>query len=232
MNQGKGCLAWDVGQWIVISCMLLLGGCVSTLPLNDTLINHSDRHIYVISEKWHSSILVKVEDVLPYATTLSSELLPYQYVCFGWGDGDYFTGKDKSIPTALKALVNSDYSALQVLGYYGNALSQFDASDKTPVAISQEGMQRLMEFVEASLLYHNYSPVPLHAFEENTGVFFQGVENYSAKNNCNTWVSRALQAAGLPLKRENFVHSDTIFNQVKTITDYQRSHGVLPIELE
>lgn len=227
---------WRVRWGGVIALLMVIAsvsGCASRAPLPQALIEDPEHRIYVVSEKWHSSLLVAVEDVLPHSQLLREELAPYRYMCVGWGDGDYFTGKDKSLPTAAKALVNSKYSALQLLGYYRSALVQIAPEDRVPVAISREGMKALTEFIEASVkLDAAGAPVPLKAYDANTGVFFEGAEQYSAKNNCNTWVSRALQAAGVPITRENFVRTETVFKQARAISVQQQALGLLPTTYE
>lgn len=207
---------------------ILLTACTTQPSLPDRLFEDAEHRIYVVSEKWHSSILIDVADMLPYAAHLRDEIKPYQQVCIGWGDGDYFTGKDKSVPTAVKALVKSQYSALQVLGYYQSGLLQIAPKDRVSLAISAQGMEALVGFIESSLLLADAAPISLKAYDENTGVFFQGAEAYSAKNNCNTWVSRALQAAGIPISREHFVRTETVFKQSKLISQQQKSRGLLP----
>lgn len=224
-------ISWlkQLGQICVL--LVTLAACTSQQNIPAELLDEPAHRIYVVSEKWHSSLLIDAADMLPYAHHLKDDIKPYRQICVGWGDGDYFTGKDKSVPTAIKALVSSEYSALQLLGYYRSGLAQIAPEDRIAVAITEEGMRRLVAFIEDSLLLYDGKPVSLKAYEENTGVFYQGAETYSAKNNCNTWVSRALKAAGLPMSRENFVRTETVFNQAQKIHDAQNKRGLLPATL-
>lgn len=196
---------------------------VAAIPLDDT-----PHTIYAIYRDWHTSVMLdaatyrKLSKLPAMSTTLDTEVAPAGYVRIGWGDGDYFTGKSTSVLTATRALVASPYSAIQVIGYTADPFARIPAETRVPLRITEQAMRELVTYLDASFARDDTGNLlPLHAYVENSGVFYQASQRYGLFNTCNTWSSAALRAAGLPVRGALNLTAQSVFEQARAISDYQ-----------
>jgi uncharacterized protein (TIGR02117 family) len=160
----------------------------------------------------------------PHTVWLNTEVAPAGYVRIGWGDGDYYTGRDTSVVSATRALVASRYSAIQVIGYTADPFARIPEETRVPLRISDEGLRRLVAYFDASFALTSEDNLkPLRAYIENTGVFFEASRRYGILNTCNTWSSDALRAAGLPVRSTFALTAQSVFEQARAISIYQSS---------
>lgn len=210
---------------LFIALSFFLVGCAS-LPSTKNIPAANAKHtIYFIYRGWHTSILLDAKLLAAQNPQLAADLKGQKYARIGWGDGDYFTGKNKSAMTAAKALVASGYSAVQLLTYDYEPFNEIPAETLVPLAITDEGMQKLMSYLGGSIAIDQQGkPVRLPAFGDAMGAFFQSKDHYSVFSNCNTWSGNALRAAGLPVA--NRLTAQGVFEQARFISQWQREQGL------
>ena len=208
--------------------LLLLVGCTGMPREADIPLIPSPHRIYFIYQGWHTSLLLEAEPVRRYSRHLQADLGGQQYVRIGWGDGDYFTGKSKTFGSATRALFVSDYSAIQVLTYVQSPLAHIPAETRVPLALDERGFKKLVKYLDASVQLNTHGqPIPLRAYEENTGNFYRARDSYSLLRNCNTWSSIALQRAGLPVRSRFKLTAQSVFEQARAISQVQQARGQL-----
>lgn len=213
-------------QMVLLFGFALLGACqslpkASQVPLTDT--HHT---IYFIYQGWHTSILLSASAVAPYSRVLKSDLSGQHYLRVGWGDGDFFTGKSKTLGAATRALFVSDYSAIQILTYQQNPLSSIPQETRVPLALTANGMRRLVRYIERSIQLDKQGyPISLPSYLENAGRFYLAKNHYSLFSNCNTWSSRALREAGLPVRSRWHLTPQSVFAQASAISSIQTDQG-------
>lgn len=208
--------------------MLALGGCVTKVAPRVSVPEKFPYRIFAVYEGWHTSLLIDASAIRPYLPSLQAELEGQAFVRFGWGDGDYFTGKNKTAGAAARALFVSRYSAIQVLTYQRAPLAAIAADQRAPLALDRRGLRNLAAYIEASLLRDAAgTPVALPAYEANTGHFYRAQVHYSLFSNCNTWSGRALQAAGFPIKSRLHLTAQSVFKQAREMSRRQYNQGLL-----
>jgi uncharacterized protein (TIGR02117 family) len=198
-------------------------GC-TFMPKKERIPSGETAHIiYFIYTNWHTSILMEAEPVLRHSEKLAQDLTDVNFIRVGWGDGDYFTGKSKRWSTAAKALVASSYSALQVLGYKSDPSARISAGTIVPLAITDEGMRKLATYIDSSIaLDEAGQTILLDPMDRNSNLFYRSTAHYSLVTNCNTWSSRALKEAGLPMATKLRLTANSVFSQAKFISSVQR----------
>jgi uncharacterized protein (TIGR02117 family) len=203
----------------------LLAGCAS-MPPAKTIPSANTKHtIYFIYRGWHTSILLDAKLLLAQNPLLATDLKGQKYARVGWGDGDYFTGKNKSAATAAKALVASGYSAVQLLPYNYEPFEEIPSETRVPLAITDQGLRQLVVYLGGSIAVDEQGKlIRLPAFGDAMGSFFQSKDHYSVFSNCNTWSGNALRAAGLPVA--NRLTAQGVFEQAKFISQYQSELGL------
>lgn len=210
---------------ILILFVFFLTACTNLPDVNKIPQKNLAHKIYFEYEKWHTSILIPAESVEKHSLYFADIAKQKSYVRFGWGDGDFFTGKSKTLMTGAKALVASSYSAIQVLDYWQDPLGDLPPQTHVVLMISEKRMKDLIRYIDESVeLDERGRPVSLIAFDEGTGYFYRGKGKYSALSNCNTWSSSALQQAGIPIKSSFKLTAESVFEQAKVIADYQSQH--------
>jgi len=213
---------------VLLFCLTgALSACRSVPDLTSVAFAPDDPTLWLVYREWHTSLLIDGDLYRRYSKSwqqhpsLQAELENALVVRVGWGDGDYFTGKSKSAGTATRALLASNYSALQFIGYEVDPLPTIPAETRTPLRVSEEAIAELVAYVDASLLEKEGKLQPLQSYVENAGVFFQSSKSYGLFNNCNTWSGEALRTAGLPIKSALKLTPRSIFEQAQAITALQ-----------
>ncbi len=215
-------------------CALLLfvwaaEGCATRPDFTTVPVADTPHTIYYIYRDWHTSVMLdaatyrNLSKLPAISTSLNTEVAPARYVRIGWGDGDYYTGKSTSVVTATRALLASRYSAIQVIGYTVDPFARIPAETLVPLHITDEAMRELVTYLDASFARGDTGKLlDLHAYVENSGVFYEASERYGLFNTCNTWSSRALRAAGLPIRGALNLTAQSVFEQARAIADYQQ----------
>lgn len=213
--------------WAAAFIVGALAGC-SSVPAKQKIPSaHTEHIIYFIYREWHTSILIDAQAIAAHSRYLQQDAAGQRYIRIGWGDGNYFTGKSKTLGSATKALVASSHSALQVIGYAQSPLQSIPAATRVPLAISDKGMRKLIRYLDKSFALDDSGRViPLQAYVADTGDFYQASGHYSLFSNCNTWSGRALQAAGLPVNSRLQLTAQSVFEQAKYISDFQQEFGL------
>lgn len=210
---------------IIFLLSFFLASCANMPREKDIPIANTKHIIYFIYRGWHTSILLEAKYLAAQNPQLAQDLKGQKYARIGWGDGDYFTGKNKSTATAARALVASGYSAVQLLVYEYDPFEEIPKDTLVPLAITDEGMRQLTNYLSDSIaLDERGDLVRLPAFGEAMGAFFQAKGRYSVFSNCNTWSGSALRAAGLPIV--NRLTAQGVFEEAKFISQRQTQLGL------
>lgn len=206
-------------------CVLLLASC-SALPDTRKIPSaDASQQIHLVYHHWHTSILLPAHAVRAHSRYMKELAEGQEYIRVGWGDGVYFTGKDKSFGSATRALLISRYSALQVLTYKQDPFADIPAETHTSLAVTEDGLRRLIRYVDDSFVLADGHLEPLPGFGENIGSFYAARGHYGLFSNCNTWSGRALQAAGLPIRSRLQLTAKSVFEQANAISIYQRNQS-------
>lgn len=215
----------------ILFCLLLLPilSACSSMPSKQKIpVANTEHTLYFIYREWHTSIMLDAATVARYSKHMQAEAAGQQFVRIGWGDGDYFTGKSKSFGAATKALLASDYSALQVLTYAQSPFGQIPPDTRVAIAISDKGMRRLIRYLDKSFALDAFGNIiSLPSYAADTGRFYQSSGDYGLFSNCNTWSGRALQAAQLPVRSGLQLTAQSVFEQARFISSYQQSRGTI-----
>lgn len=216
-------------------CVVLLQACATQPDFTAVPVADTPHTIHYIYRDWHTSVMLDAAtyrrlSTLPQRdTTLDTEVAPAGYVRIGWGDGDYYTGKSTSVVTATRALIASRYSAIQVIGYTADPFARIPEETRVALRITEEAMRELVAYLDASFVQDERGKLAqLHAYVENSGVFFEASQHYGLFNNCNSWSGDALRAAGLPIRGAFNLTAQSVFEQARAIAAYQQELAATP----
>jgi uncharacterized protein (TIGR02117 family) len=175
-----------------------LWACSGRLPAAGPRDAGPVQRVHVVSDGWHSTL------VLERAHALSSvpprDLVGSRYVELGWGDRAAYTAPRITSGLGLRAAFHSTASALHVAGFSEPVLERFAGFDVVALTLGPPALDELAQFVARSFARDDSGDVirlgPGHFAASS---FYLATGRYHLFNTCNTWVARALRAAGLPI---------------------------------
>ncbi len=205
----------------IIAFVVCLSGCAGNPRRSDLPADSTPYTIHVVQYGWHTALLFDGPAILARSDKLRHDFHDQRYLLVGWGDGEYFVQEHPPWSKAVKALVASDYPAMQVGGRETNPPLGVAPGDSVPLAITERGYRKLVEYIDHSIAAGaDGKPVYLGA-PSSPDRFYQATGNYSMFNNCNSWVVGALRAAEMPVSGLNLT-ARSVFEQAERISALQR----------
>ncbi len=179
---------------------------VGLIPVNNDFQPDPDGVlIHVTSNAVHADLIIPVSNsTIDWRHEFPNDLfsgstLTATHVAFGWGDKGFFietpTWDDLKVGTAANALLIPSDSCMHVA--YTSADSY--GREKRSVLISKNQYRKLVDFIETSFETNDSGrriAISGSAYGSRDA-FFESRGHYHALNTCNSWVGRALAAAGV-----------------------------------
>ena len=155
--------------------------------------------VWVVSNGFHSSIVLRARDLSPELATLSSDRRA-DYVLFGWGAQIWYAGGLLNPLVTCRAIFLPVASAMHVIPFRGAVARRFAHSDVYRIEVSKEGIQQLTRFIAATVKHdRSGKPVFLRPGYFQGSRFFDGRDKFWFPGTCNVWCARALRSAGVPV---------------------------------
>lgn len=194
----------------LIQCLVLVvvltccAGCATSgTPLYPLQAQEEPQLIYVVSHGWHAGIVVKRDDIDERLWPEKDDFPEALYLEVGWGDRDFYRTPKAGLGILLQAALSSPASVLFVIGMPTSVTQYFPRADIIAIPLSRRGLDELATFVHATYKRDaTGQTMPLGPGNWHThSMFYLAEGEYSLLNTCNTWTSKALQAAGLPIRK-------------------------------
>jgi uncharacterized protein (TIGR02117 family) len=188
---------------VLIAFLLGSAGCAAPgPPLYPVSTQEEPRYIYLVRHTWHTGLVVKYDDIDARLWPEKADFPEALYLEVGWGDRDFYQTPRAGVGILLQAAVNSPASVLLVVGLSRAVTAYFPYADILEIPLSHRGLEELVRFIHA--MYKRdatgqtirLGPGNNHRYS----MFYLAEGDYSLFNTCNTWATKALQAAGLPIR--------------------------------
>jgi len=185
--------------------LVLLGGpgCAPPeSPLYPVLAQEEPRYIYVVRHEWHTGLVIKYDDIDSRLWPEKDDFPEALYLEVGWGDRDFYQTPRAGLGILLQAALKSPASVLFVVGLPTAVTRYFPYADILEIPLSQRGLEELVRFIHTTYKRDaSGQTIPLgFGHNHRHSMFYLAEGDYSLFNTCNSWISQALQAAGLPMK--------------------------------
>jgi len=211
-----------IRQFALLVFILIQAGCAGVPTRADLPTEATPYTVFLIQDRWHTALLVEGPALLAHSTKLGRDFHDHKYLLVGWGDGAYFVEDHPGWSEAVKALVASDFPALQVGGRETNPPFGMQPEADIPLAITERGLQKLAAYIDRSIAADAQGrPIYLGRQDANLNLFYQATGSYGLFNNCNSWVVNALQAAELPISGFNLT-AQSVIDQAARISRLQQ----------
>lgn len=203
-------------RFILPAILLLLSGCLG--PVTELYPEDEDLRpipVYVLSHGWHVGVAIEAEHIIDKIPD-HEEIPQTRFLKFGWGDNRYYPHSDPGFGLLLRAALLPTRTVIHVVGVDSAVESYFASSDVILVRVSEEGMEKLSEFI-ADRFYRDddgqieYTDDGLYT----NSSFFRATGRYFIPKTSNTWTARVLRQAGCPISPFYAVTSGNVMSQTK-----------------
>lgn len=173
--------------------------------------------VYLVAHEKHSGIAIRRSDIPAGLWPESRDFPRAEYLEVGWGDRDYYYGRNQSFTDALRAaFAPNNPSVLHVAGVRGTLAESFPASEIIEVTLSRDGVERLIRYIHDAYDRAGAPVVaPLGPGLYGDSRFYPAWESFNLFRTCNVWTARGLRRAGLPI--EDSIMREGLMSQARAI---------------
>jgi uncharacterized protein (TIGR02117 family) len=199
----------------------VLGGCATLEPNRIALEPPLEgvRSIFVVAHSYHSGLAVRTRDVPADAWPAQRDFPNADYLEVGWGEREYYAQPNPGLSVILHALFVPSLSTIHVVPVTGSLTSFFLNSEIVELHVPQAGFERMVAFVRDTYeLDAEGRPVSIPSGPDEVGRFYASKRTFHITENCNVWVARALEAAGLPVHPKEATTVGRLLQQVRSLS--------------
>ena len=172
---------------------------LSGLFLSPTLAfaANAAHRIWVVSNGWHSGIVLARADVLESVIPEIADFPHAGFFEFGWGDAEFYPAREAGAWLALRAAFPGP-AVMHVSGLPDHPARIWPNVTILSFAVNAEALRRLLDFLRNSFDRAGagravVSARGIYPFS----LFYPATGRFHVFNNCNTWTAQALTAMGL-----------------------------------
>ena len=147
---------------------------------------HGEATIYVVGRGWHTDIGLRASEVTSQLASLESKFPGIRFMVFGFGEREYFIGRNGGAGEMLAALFPSK-SAILLTPLHAPPSEAFANQQVVTLHLPKSGVLQI-----ATRLWDNLektadgAPVRLGDGPDVGSVFYASSEAYNAFHTCNT----------------------------------------------
>jgi uncharacterized protein (TIGR02117 family) len=203
----------------LVATILITAGCVmQAANSSPPSVGEPATVIWIVDHGWHTSIVVRRADVDRTRWPELDDFSAATLVEVAWGDREFYMATSPTSGLAIKAAVATSGSVLHVVGLTAAVTDYFAGSEVVAIRLSRRGLDALADFVHAEYQRdRDGAPLRLGPSLYGSGWFYAGRSRYHLFNTCNTWVARALGAAGLAVESAGVVTASDVMRQLRPL---------------
>ena len=171
---------------------------------------------WLVTQDAHTGIAVRRADIPPGLWPESRDFPLADYLEVGWGERNYYMGRDQGFWGTLRVTLGSNPSVLHVAGIRGPLPGGFPASEIVELSLPAAGYERLIRYIQDAYDRSGAPFVaPLGPGLYGDSRFYPGRESFSLLRTCNVWTAQGLRDAGLPVS--DAITLEGLMSQVRRI---------------
>lgn len=199
--------------------LITLTGC-ATLPHAISASNPTNKvpeqHVHVASHGWHTGIIVDGNKLNRRMPSLADRFPKAEFYEIGWGDAGFYQADKITATLTLNAVFLPSDTVVHVVGFEGNPAMYFPTSEVRSVSLTDEGMERLCEFIESSFAKDQAGePIRSSVGLYGDSQFYQGEGKYHLLNGCNKWTAKALCSGGVAINPALKITSASVMDEIR-----------------
>ena len=175
--------------------------------------------IFIVAYGFHTGLAVRARDVPEAAWPARRDFPDADLLVMGWGEREYYPRDDPGVWLALRALFTPARSTLNVIPVSGPLTRAFRNTEVIELRVPEAGFQRMVEFVRNTYeLDAHGRGIVIPSDLRDQGRFYASPHTFHALENCNTWVARALERAGVAVRPGITITAGTLLRQVRPLS--------------
>ena len=201
----------------LLAAMVVAGGCLapvadlSPLPGDEPAVT-----IWVLDHGWHTAIVVRRDDLERALWPAVEDFPAATFIEVAWGDREFYMATPPTPWLAIRAAFLAAESVLHVVGFSAPIAASFPESEVVELRLSRRGFDAMTRLVgEEYQRDREGRPVRLARGLYGASWFYAARGTYHLFNTCNTWVARALRAAGLPVTPTGVITAGGVMQQAR-----------------
>jgi len=204
-------------SWLLLAFVLTACAVEPAVPPRSEIKPTTTAHtIFVISNGWHSSIVVARTDLPPNRIPEAGDFPNARFLEFGWGDAEYYPAEEVTLGMTLRAALTPTPAVVHVAGLADTPSVRYPKAEVVPLLLNATGLGSLINFFDASFERSGR----VRAIASGPGLylgsrFYPATGSFHLLNTCNTWSGRALAAAGLNVAYEGTASAADLMHQVR-----------------
>jgi uncharacterized protein (TIGR02117 family) len=172
--------------------------------------------IYLVAHEGHTGIVVPRAEIPAGLWPERQDFPGADYLEVGWGDRDYYMGRDQGVWGTLKAGLWPTPSVLHIVGVRGSVAGYFRVSEVVELTLTREGSNRLAGYISDEFDRVGNAPAAsLGPGLYGESRFYPARESFHLFRTCNVWTARALRAGGLSI--HDSITSEGLMSQAREI---------------
>jgi uncharacterized protein (TIGR02117 family) len=192
--------AWRPARLVLgVSSVLFLAACAPRPPAALMTASTGSRSVYVISNGWHTGLVLPRAQISAEVWPEQGELAPAPFLEVGWGDSAAYLADRITVRVAIVAALGSS-AALHLAGLDGLPTERGRKIDVVEVRLTPREFDDLTGFISRSYARDGTgNTIWLARGYTDNSAFYRARGRYHLFNTCNTWTAQALRAAGCPI---------------------------------
>ena len=191
----------------------ILGGLLLAPTLG--LARGAAHRIWVVSNGWHSGIVLARPDVPESVIPEIADFPQARFLEFGWGDAEFYPAREAGAWLALRAAFPGP-AVMHVAGLPDHPARIWPQVTILPFAMNAEALSRLLVFLRNSFDRAGAgraaaSARGIYPFS----LFYPATGRFHLFNNCNTWTAQALNAMGLGASLGGVNTADDLISRIR-----------------
>ena len=171
--------------------------------------------IWVVSNGWHSGIVLARPDVPESVIPEIADFPQARFLEFGWGDAEFYPAREAGAWLALRAAFPGP-AVMHVAGLPDHPARIWPQVTILPFAMNAEALSRLLVFLRNSFDRAGAgraaaSARGIYPFS----LFYPATGRFHLFNNCNSWTAQALSAAGLGASLGGVNTADDLISRIR-----------------
>lgn len=164
--------------------------------------------VLIVNHGWHTGLVLPAHELRVRLPQLAQRFPDTPYLELGWGDDAFYRAEAVNAGLALRALLWPTSSVMHVVAVPPGLNSYFPARPREQICVTRRQYLALVDFAVGSFLRDRPHEHVSHGGGELTTLegglygnsqFYRAVGSYHLFNNCNTWLAKGLQIAGMPI---------------------------------
>jgi uncharacterized protein (TIGR02117 family) len=213
-----GIVLWGVLLALATGC---LGPIASMYP---PATDAPTEPIWVVDHGWHTGLVLTRSSIPQEFLPEHNDFPLAQYLELGWGDAEFYRARDDGLTLAIRAAFLSTASVIHVVGLRMRPQEVFAGREVVEIRLTRLGFDALVRFVDDSFDREEHRPASVlgSGLYGGDSAFYPAHEHYHLLNTCNTWIARALRAAGLPITPVYAMTAGNLMWQVQRLRESSR----------